>query len=164
MYHKYQLNIKADPQQEETGNAAYAEPHWLPERAFPGMKADKKLLQRMAAIVEANLSDQTFTVEKLAYESGFCRRHLHRKLQALTNQSPSRFITALRLQHAAVLIIHSSERISEIAYQSGFNTPNYFCKVFREAFGCSPKAYRENGQGQQALGIRQHWHIGKVAG
>ncbi len=106
------------------------------------INANERFLQRMIAIVKANMGDETFGVSQLAGEIGLCRRQLHRKLRALLNQSPTGFIRSCRLQHAAALIQNSSETFSEIAYKSGFNTPNYFCKVFREAFGCTPKAYR----------------------
>ncbi len=106
------------------------------------INANERFLQRIIAIVKANMEDETFGVGQLAKETCLCRRQLHRKLRALLNQSPSGFIRSCRLQRAAALIRNSSETFSEIAYKSGFNTPNYFCKVFREAFGCTPKAYR----------------------
>ena len=105
---------------------------------------DEQLLQQVIHIVEENLPDENFGVAELARETGLCRRQLHRKLRALANQSPSRFIRTLRLQRAAALIRHSSDTFSEIAYQTGFNTPNYFCKVFRKEFGCTPKEYRQD--------------------
>lgn len=133
--------------------SAREHPGQLPAQLFPVIvkppvlsrfvNEKKDLLRRMIAIVETHLGDETFTVGKFAAEAGLCRRQLHRKLRALTNLSPRHFITTLRLRRAAILIRHSSETIAEIAYQTGFNTPNYFCKVFREAFGCTPRAYRE---------------------
>ncbi len=131
-----------------------AEHNWLPERFFPVsgtlpvsvpiVNKDEKLLQRMVAIVESNLNDETFDVGQFAAKIGLCRRQLHRKLRVLVNQSPSAFIRTLRLRRAAALIRHSNETLSEIAYKTGFNTPNYFCKVFRREFHCTPKEYRAN--------------------
>jgi len=34
--------------------------------------------------------------------------------------------------------------VAEIAYMTGFNTPNYFAKCFRKQFGCSPSEYKMN--------------------
>ncbi len=100
-------------------------------------------LQRVITIVENNLSDESFDVRKLAEEIGLCRRQLHRRLRKSLNQSPRRFITTFRLRRAISLMQRSNTTIAEIAYQCGFNTPNYFCKVFRDEFGCTPSSYRE---------------------
>lgn len=126
---------------------------WLAQRLRPSIRnhsaataitgPDEMQLQRITAIVEQNLADEAFGVGQLAKACGICRRQLHRKLRALTNQSPSGFIRALRLQQAAVLIRQSGFTLSEIAYQTGFNTPNYFCKVFRREIGCTPNEYRQ---------------------
>lgn len=32
--------------------------------------------------------------------------------------------------------------VSEVGYMSGFTTPQYFSRVFKEAMGCTPKEYR----------------------
>ena len=59
---------------------------------------DELLLKRLAAIVETHLTDESFDVGRLAAEIGLCRRQLHRKLRALIDQSPGRFIRMLRLR------------------------------------------------------------------
>lgn len=100
-------------------------------------------LQRLITIVEKNHSDESFDVRKLAKEIGLCRRQLHRRLRKSVNQSPRRFITTYRLHRAVTLMQRRNTTIAEIAYQCGFNTPNYFCKVFRDEFGCTPSSYRE---------------------
>ncbi len=118
---------------------------YLPRSNYPdtvGAAVDEQFLQRLITIVEMHFENEAFGVGQLAAESGLCRRQLHRKLRALLNQSPSGFIRTRRLQRAVELIRHSRDTFAEIAYKSGFNTPNYFCKVFRQAFGCTPKEYR----------------------
>ena len=108
-----------------------------------GQADDELLLKRLAAIVEIHLPDESFNVGRLAAEAGLCRRQLNRKLRALIDQPPVHFIRTLRLRRAAALIRSNADTIEGIAYLSGFNTPNYFSKVFRQEFGCSPGEYRE---------------------
>lgn len=101
-------------------------------------------LQRMMIIVDQHIADESFGVGQFAREAGLCRRQLLRKLRKFANQSPSQFITDYRLRRAAALILLGNETIAEIAYQTGFNTPNYFSTTFRKHFGCSPNTYRKN--------------------
>ena len=62
------------------------------------------------------------------------REKLHTSVQA--------YITAVKMREARRLIADPSLRISEIAYQCGFSTPQYFCRTFTAAFGMNPKACR----------------------
>ena len=56
------------------------------------------------------------------------------------------FIQGLRLRKAAILLLNSEDKnISEIAYEVGFNDPNYFGKVFKTHYGMSPSEYIKNG-------------------
>ncbi len=103
---------------------------------------DKKFLNKIKEVIEKNIGDEKFSVENLAGEIALSRVQLHRKLKALTNQSASEFILNMRLQRAADLIKQDAASISEIAYMTGFNTPNYFAKSFRKHFGCSPSEYK----------------------
>jgi AraC-like DNA-binding protein len=69
------------------------------------------------------------------------RRHLNRKIQAMTNLSTSDFIRTLRLQKAARLLKSASGTVSEIAFKVGFNNLSYFSKAFRRHFGKLPSDF-----------------------
>lgn len=105
---------------------------------------DERFLNRVKEAVEKNLGDEEFSVEDLGREVGMSRVQLHRKLKALTNQSASEFILSMRLQRAVDLLKQNAGTVAEIAYMTGFNTPNYFAKCFRKQFGCSPSEYKMN--------------------
>ena len=102
---------------------------------------DKEFLERVLAVVEANLGDEHFDIESLASEVAMSRAQLHRKLKALTNQSSGQFILSIRLQRAADLLKQNAATVSEIAYQTGFNNPSYFARCFKKQFGCSPTEF-----------------------
>jgi signal transduction histidine kinase/ligand-binding sensor domain-containing protein/DNA-binding response OmpR family regulator len=102
--------------------------------------ADANFLQRVMDAVEKHIESE-FGVTELSNEVGMSRSQLHRKLRALTDQSPVGFIRTVRLKRAAALLEHHSGNISEVAYQVGFNNPAYFAECFRKLFGISPKEY-----------------------
>jgi len=111
--------------------------------------ADRALLERVQSALEARIADPDFSVGELAKVVLLDRSHLSRKLSELLGESPSDMIRRLRLERAAALLVGSSEKISEVAYASGFNGVSYFCRVFRERYGVTPAAFRggERGQG-----------------
>ena len=92
-------------------------------------------------MVEEHLEDEDFGVEILGRKVGMSRSQVHRKLRALTNQSPSRFIRSVRLRRAAELLQNKAGSVAEIAYMVGFSSQGYFTTCFREQFGCTPKEY-----------------------
>ncbi len=99
---------------------------------------DDDLLKRVMATVERNIGDEEFDVDDLAQEACLSRRHLDRKLQALTNLSPAEFIRYIRLQRAHELLDKSAGTIADIAYRVGFSSPSYFSSCFHERFGYPP--------------------------
>ena len=102
---------------------------------------DEKFIHKAIKLVEDNLSDPDFSVEKFSREVGMSRVHLYKKLLSLTGKSPIEFIRAIRLQRAAQLLEKSQLTVSEIAYQVGFNNPKYFSKYFKDQFNILPSAY-----------------------
>jgi DNA-binding response OmpR family regulator len=102
---------------------------------------DEKFLQRVIAVVEANMSNSSFDVEMFSREVGMSRVQLHRKLTALTDQSASGFTRTFRLKRAACLLEQESGNISEVAFAVGFNSLTYFTKCFKEEYGCAPSEF-----------------------
>ncbi len=106
---------------------------------------DEAFLQKVMAAVEAHIDDPAFETDDLAREAGVSRRHLNRKLRALTGQSVREFIRTLRLKRAAQLLQRQSGTVTEIAYEVGFQSIAHFAKIFREEFGVAPSEYKGNG-------------------
>ena len=48
----------------------------------------------------------------------------------------------IKIQKASWLIEHTEEHITDIALSCGFNSSAYFCKVFKEETGMSPREYK----------------------
>ena len=119
--------------------AALPEPE--PEDVATAM--EDAFLLKARALVEDNMDKADFDISWLAHEAGMSRVQLFRKVKALTDDSPSMFVRAIRLQKAKTLLRTTQLNISEIAYEVGFSDPAFFSRVFREEFGMSPTEYRE---------------------
>ena len=65
---------------------------------------DEEFLQKAFSLVEKNLDNINFDTEAFAKEMFLSRMQLHRKLQAITGQTPGDFIRSFRLSRAAQLL------------------------------------------------------------
>jgi AraC-like DNA-binding protein len=67
----------------------------------------------------------------------FCK--LFRKQTGLTF---TEYRTQVRIETAKRLLLNRSRRVSEAAYESGFDSIPYFNRAFRRHVGCSPSEFR----------------------
>lgn len=102
---------------------------------------DEKFLNRLVEIVEENISDSEFTVEKLALEYGATPLRLNQKLKALTGQTAKGFIRNIRLKRAAQMLKLGRFSVSGVTYEVGFNDLKYFRNCFKKEFGVLPSQY-----------------------
>lgn len=99
---------------------------------------DKSLMSKFRQIVEESITDSELSVDAIGLELGMSRVQLYRKIKSLTNYAPNELVRNIRLKKAEHLIISSNKNISEIAYETGFSSPSYFSKCFKEYFNESP--------------------------
>nr|WP_297917132.1 ATP-binding protein [uncultured Allomuricauda sp.] len=103
--------------------------------------AEEDFLQRVQQIFQNRLTDATFNAEKFASDIGMSRMQLHRNMKKIIDKTPAELIRTERLLLAKTLLNDSKLSIKEIAYQSGFNSPSYFIKVFKEKYKSTPSEY-----------------------
>ena len=90
------------------------------------IRQTNQFMKKVIELIERHIDDPKFSVEKFSQEVGMSRRHLNRKLQALTSQSSLDFVRTMRLKRAARLLQGKSDIVTQIAYKVGFNNPAYF--------------------------------------
>lgn len=93
--------------------------------------------------VEEYISNSELSVDEIADHLKLSRSQLYRKIKSLTNYSPNELIRIIRLKYAKQLLNNKVRSISEVAYISGFSSPSYFTKCFKDIYGESPKEYLE---------------------
>lgn len=103
---------------------------------------NEEFLKKISDLVHENYSNPSFSIEYLADKMSMSRSSLHLKMKKLTGASASEFVKRIRLQEAAELI-KQGKTVSEAAYNTGYNDPNYFSRVFKKEFKVSPTKYRE---------------------
>lgn len=86
------------------------------------------------------------TIESTRDIADYCQisqEHLTRCFHTETGHTPLQFLTKLRIEYALFLLLNTNDSIQQIATSCGFQTGNYFAKVFRKYLHCSPEEYRK---------------------
>lgn len=107
------------------------------------------LMDRIMKIINENLQDPDFNVEKLTEMVGISRAQLHRKMKEITGIPTGDFIRNLRLEQAARLIKEKKTNVTQVAYAVGFNNQTHFSTVFKKHFGMTPTEYCEQDVSQE---------------
>lgn len=109
----------------------------------------RRQINRVVAYIQRN-PDGPHDLHTLAQVAGFSPYHFHRIFSAFVGQTVGDFLRSLRLSQAAFQLLEGSQPVTEIALQSGYETPAAFSKAFKGRFGCSPSAYRLSGGAARA--------------
>lgn len=108
-------------------------------------EADITFLTKVAALVDQQISQNKNTnVEEIASSLYMSSRQLHRKLKALTGYASSAYILRLKIRKACELMDADAEMsLTDVAYQSGFDTYSNFSRSFKNVCDISPSKYRD---------------------
>lgn len=65
-----------------------------------------------------------------------------RKFNDVYNESPAKYFTKMKMKKAAEMLIHNDLRISDIAYDLGYDSLTTFNRAFKQETGKSTSDYR----------------------
>lgn len=107
---------------------------------------DEQLIEKALNFIELNMDNSNYSVQQFSLDMAMDRTVLYKKLQLITGMSPSDFIRSIRLKRAAYLLSKGKYPVGEVADRVGFNTPRYFTKHFKNAFGVNPSQYAHDAR------------------
>ena len=99
---------------------------------------------RIINYIEAHLHDPDLTPTRIAAACKMTPRYLHH-LSSDQDETVARYILRRRLEACSRALASDAQRgrtVTEIAFDSGFNSPTHFGRVFRARFGMTPREYR----------------------
>lgn len=114
--------------------------------------------QNLALIKESRLPQHHFTpvvqyikehltekisIAELARESCMSRSAFFQAFKKEFGLSPVEFVQKERIAKAKLVMADGTMSITDVCYQSGFNHPNYFIKLFKRLEGITPAVYRD---------------------
>ena len=103
--------------------------------------------KRMRKIMEYTLDnfDKNLTVKEVAEIANMTPNAFCRYFKQRANKTYFNFVLDIRIGHACKLLSRNRElRISEIAFQSGFNNLTNFNRKFKQIKGLTPSEFRDS--------------------
>lgn len=84
------------------------------------------------------------TTSELAEITGLSPDYMARKFKQALNMSPAEYVRRFRIARAMELLCTTDTPVAEIARLTGFSDVSLFSRVFKQAVGLPPAAYRKN--------------------
>ena len=106
-------------------------------------KDDFLFATKIYNIIREQFKKSDFKSEDLITEIGLSKSQANRKIKAITGFAPNQLIQESKLQSALIQMANGRKTIAETAYESGFNSPAYFTRVFKKRFNISPSDYNK---------------------
>lgn len=103
---------------------------------------EEQLMHSINETVAECYDDSQFNLEKIAQMFHYSPYHFGRLFKRLYGEAFNRYLSLYRIERAKELI-GKKEPINEVAFETGFSSVSYFCTVFKNLEGNSPKQYRE---------------------
>ncbi|HEX7286327.1 MAG TPA: AraC family transcriptional regulator [Candidatus Angelobacter sp.] len=114
------------------------------------MRSHYESVKRVIAVMR-NQIDQPLSLHSLARIGFSSPYHFTRTFRRVTGLPPSHFLSALRLDVARRLLLHTRRKVIDICYDVGYNSVGTFTRKFTGSFGVPPTAFRTLAQSQPEL-------------
>ncbi|WP_321287636.1 two-component regulator propeller domain-containing protein [uncultured Sunxiuqinia sp.] len=109
-------------------------------------KADQEFMDKVIRLVEENMTNSEFSVDKMLPEFGFGRTVFYKKMKGISGYSPKDFVRIVRMKKAAELLCSGGITVSEVAFDVGYSDPEYFSRMFKKHFGKTPSEYQKQNR------------------
>jgi AraC-like DNA-binding protein len=111
---------------------------------------DQRRLFRVLDYIEANLEGD-LSLDGMASIACLSRFHFARAFRQAVGQSPHRYVSAMRLERAKVLLTRGDQPLVDIALSLSFSSQANFTRAFRQATGQAPGRYRQTARARRSV-------------
>lgn len=92
------------------------------------------------AIVYIRLNYQAdINMNDVAAHSSISERYLRKLFSQNLNLSPLDYLNRIRISKSVELLRNTDMSVKEVCYQCGFQSPQYFSRIFKQQMGVSPR-------------------------
>ncbi|MCG9748969.1 helix-turn-helix domain-containing protein [Vibrio brasiliensis] len=99
-------------------------------------------LEKVIALVNNHYADPDFSTSSAAKMLFVSERSLQRRVKSALDKTFTEYLTEIRLDSACRRLL-AGEKVSDVAFECGFNDPSYFSQRFKHRFGVSPTQFVE---------------------
>ena len=114
------------------------DPFFSSDRTYGDQQIE--FMGKIRKFFEDNMQEPV-TIDDLCNHLGVSKPKLYRQLKEITDYSPIDIMNLIKLRKAVSLMLSERKTISEAAYETGFNSPSYFTKLFIRYYGEKPSEY-----------------------
>lgn len=114
---------------------------------FLEKKEDAKqqlFVEKIKEYIKLNYSDPNLSSQMLGAYMKLSAKYVMKKFQDCSGISLTDYITDIRMRKAATILKNSNQAISKVAEQVGILNENYFYKLFKKTYGCTPREFSSN--------------------
>lgn len=87
--------------------------------------------------------DKQITLAEVARQAGMTEVSFSRFFKSRSGKTFIDSLNDIRMGHASRMLIDTTQSVSEIAYNCGFNNISNFNRIFKKKKNCTPKEFRE---------------------
>uniref|UniRef100_UPI0031331934 helix-turn-helix transcriptional regulator n=2 Tax=Levilactobacillus sp. HBUAS70063 TaxID=3109359 RepID=UPI0031331934 len=102
---------------------------------------NEEIIKQLIQFIHENYS-RKFAVEDMASNAQISRTACFRIFQSVFDKTPNEFLNDYRMSMALSFLKDTSQPLTEISLNCGFQSASYFGKKFKSSFGMTPKQYR----------------------
>jgi YesN/AraC family two-component response regulator len=118
-------------------------------------------VQKALDLINSQVHDPP-TLFELASVAGLSRTYFSWVFKEVTGVRLKDYLTQMRQRKAMALLGDINLRIKQIAYETGFKDPNYFCRTFKKWTGQNPtmwrfEKFRSQGPSLEELPKKKPW-------
>ncbi len=95
-------------------------------------------LKKAIAYIRLNYQSE-ITMQDVAEHAGISERYLRRLFSQYLNLSPLEYLNQMRINKAVELLRNTEMSVKEVCYLCGFQSPQYFSRIFKQQMGVSPR-------------------------
>jgi AraC-like DNA-binding protein len=110
------------------------------EGGWLGALRDKQIGQALGLMHRD--PEQDWSVESLADQVSMSRSKFAAKFKRLVKESPLAYLSRLRLNIAAALLVETDLTVGEISHRVGYEAETAFSSAFKKRYGAAPGIYR----------------------
>lgn len=95
-------------------------------------------LKKAIAYIRLN-SHLDININNVAAYAGISERYLRNLFSQYLNLSPLDYLNQIRINKAVELLRNTEMSVKEVCFQCGFQSPQYFSRIFKQQMGVSPR-------------------------
>jgi len=98
---------------------------------------------RVRNYIEAHLAEP-ITIQDLAEQTGLSASYFSRAFRASVGEAPYVHVMRRRIEQACVMMLETTDPLSQIAVDCGLADQSHFTRLFRRFLGTTPNAWRRS--------------------